>query len=280
MTSAQVPWRILITRPEAQASVWAQQLTAQGFDSVCVSLLELAPLTLPEQTQAIKNKILDLDLYQKIIFVSQNAVHYGMQWIEDYWPQIPVRIDFFAVGSTTAKTLAAYGLPVQDLAVGDQAGMTSETLLQAPHLQQVAGEKILIMRGCGGRGHLADELRARGARVDYCELYQRLLPESAFTQWRELLTNVAAWHQQPTVISLHSGESLENLVLLMQRLEEALPQHNIRSLLLATSVLVPSERVANAATTAGFTKCIVAQNATDAAMTASLLNYYRAVRAP
>lgn len=274
------PLRVIITRPEAQAVVWAQQLAAQGIDSLRVNLLEISPLTLPEQIQAIKNHIMDLDLYQKVIFVSQNAVQYGMEWIENYWPQMPMRIDFFAVGATTAKLLTNYGLTVQDLATSSGGGMTSEDLLQAPQLQHVSGDKILIMRGCGGRGHLADELRARGATVNYCELYQRLLPESAFAQWQTLLADTVAWQQVPTVISLHSGESLENLVVLMQRLEQALPQKKCRTLLLNTCLLVPSERIAAAAKAAGFTECIVAQNATDTAMTASLLNYYRALSAP
>lgn len=280
MVFTPAPLRVIITRPEAQAAVWAQQLAAQGIDSLCVSLLEISPLTLPEQIQAIKNHIMDLDLYQKVIFVSQNAVQYGMEWIENYWPQMPMRIDFFAVGATTAKLLTNYGLTVQDLATSSGGGMTSEDLLQAPQLQHVSGDKILIMRGCGGRGHLADELRARGAKVDYCELYQRLLPESAFAQWQILLADTVAWQQVPTLISLHSGESLENLIVLMQRLEQALPQKNSRALLLNTCVLVPSERIAAAAKAAGFTECLVAQNATDAAMTAALLNYYRAHSAP
>lgn len=280
MVVAHAPLRVIITRPEAQAAIWTQHLTAHGVDSACVSLLEISPLTLPAQTQAIKNKIMDLDLYQKVIFVSQNAVNYGMEWIENYWPQIPMRIDFFAVGATTAKILTNYGLAVQDLATSNGGGMTSEDLLQAPQLQQVDGEKILIMRGCGGRGHLADTLRVRGARVDYCELYQRLLPETAVAQLQALLVDTVRWQQVRTVISLHSGESLENLVLLIQRLEQALPQYEIRALLLNTPVLVPSERIAGAATAAGFVECIVAQNATDDAMTASLLNYYRASPAP
>lgn len=280
MASVHKPLRVILTRPEAQAQVWAQQLSEQGFQPVCASLLEIAPLVLPEQIQAIKNKIMDLDLYQKVIFVSQNAVHYGMEWIENYWPQIPLRVDFFAVGATTAKIVADYGLAVQDLATSNGGGMTSEDLLQAPQLQQVSGEKILIMRGCGGRGHLADELQARGARVDYCELYQRLLPEGAFAQWQVLLLDTDAWQHTHTVISLHSGESLENLLLLLARLEQILPQQNIRMRLFDVCLLVPSARIAAAAKLAGFKNCIAAQNATDVAMTAALLNYYRAATAP
>lgn len=294
MINEQRPWRIIITRPYAQAVSWAQQLAELGFSPVRLSLLEIEPFSSPEQVQgspeqtrgsskqlqAIKNQVMNLDLYSKIIFVSQNAVHYGMQWISDYWPQLPVKVDFFAVGATTAKALMDYGIRVQDLAASERGAMTSETLLQAPQLQQVSGEKILIMRGQGGRGHLADCLRARGAQVEYCELYQRRLPEAAWMEWQALLQDGGAWQQQPTIISVHSGESLEHLLAVIAQLEQAIPQKNSRLLLLDTPLLVPSARIAEVADKAGFTQCIIAANATDTAMTESLLHYYRAASAP
>lgn len=262
-------WRVIITRPSVQAKIWAEQLNAQGFITECASVLEISPLDAPEQIQAIKNKVMDLDLYHKVIFVSQNAVCYGMEWIENYWPQLPIGVEYFAVGATTAKSLMNYGVSVQDLAASEQGSMTSEDLLRASQLQQVKHEKILIMRGCGGRGHLADELRARGAQVDYCELYRRVLPETAQAQWHALLTDKAVWHQQKNIIAVHSGESLENLISLKANVELTVHWELIK----LTPVLVPSERIAIAAKQAGFDHCIVANNATDAAMTQSLIDY-------
>ena len=34
-----------------------------------------------------KKKILDLDLFDHLIFVSQNAVRFGLPLLESYWPQ-------------------------------------------------------------------------------------------------------------------------------------------------------------------------------------------------
>lgn len=254
--------RIVITRPLAQALPWAEQLRALGAQVECIPLLEIRPLADSEHQQAIKNCVLDLDRYQKVIFVSQNAVEYGCQWIDNYWPQLPVGVAFFAVGDTTARQLLARDFPVTDLALSQTGAMTSETLLQAPGLQQVAGERILIMRGQGGRPHMGVVLAERGAQVDYCELYQRCLPEAAASSFAELL-QAAGRDELPVVISLHSGEALENLKML-----SAVPQ----SVLNQCYFLLPSQRVLELARAAGLTRTQAAQNATDAAMLQGLMD--------
>lgn len=264
---------VVITRPEAQAAPWADQLQALGFSCARLNLLEISAVAEEDKIRAIKNKILDFDLYQKVIFVSQNAVDYGMGWLEDYWPQLPMGIDYFAVGATTAKKLASYGVEVQDLAVSASGGMTSEDLLSAEHLQDVDGEKILIFRGCGGRGHLAEELRKRGAWVDYCELYERGLPIAAREQLLQLIASTDAVDAQ-IMLSLHSGESLQNLVAVFAQLTPA-DQSTARAWMHNNILLVPSQRIVEAAQEAGFKRIICAGNATDNAMTAALLDYCR-----
>jgi uroporphyrinogen-III synthase len=264
---------VVITRPEAQAAPWAEQLQALGFRCERLNLLEISAVAEEDKIRAIKNKILDFDLYQKVIFVSQNAVDYGMGWLEDYWPQLPIGIDFFAVGATTAKKLASYGVEVQDLAVSASGGMTSEDLLGAEHLQNVDGEKILIFRGCGGRGHLAEELRKRGAWVDYCELYERGLPIAAREQLLQLIASTDAVEAQ-TILSLHSGESLQNLMAVCTQLTPA--EQSIACAWMHNNILlVPSQRIVETAQAAGFKRIICAGNATDNAMTAALLDYCR-----
>lgn len=277
---------IVITRPQAQAETWAADLQTLGFASRRLPLLELRAVQDETQQRAIKNKILDFDLYQKVIFVSQNAVDYGMAWLEDYWPQLPIGIDYFAVGVTTAKKLASYGIAVTDLAVSESGGMTSEDLLRAPQLQNVQGDKILIFRGLGGRGHLAESLRARGASVEYCELYERLIPSDALVQLQQLLADAQVNNPVNTsageklILAVHSGESLQNLLALTVKLNEKpgspvgkTDQASALAPLYAMPLLVPSARVAETAMTAGFKQVITAENATDHAMTAALLNY-------
>ena len=273
--STDPPWRLLITRPQTQAQVWAEAMTARGFDTQMINVLAIEGVQQEAQLQAIKNQVMELDSYNKVIFVSQNAVDHGMTWIENYWPQLPIELDFYAVGAATAGHLAEYGVNVENLAQVAEGAMTSEALLQAASLQQVSGQKILIMRGVGGRGHLAEVLRGRGAQVHYCELYERKLPSTALPalhMWVESLTPAIATR---TIISLHSGESLENLQSLIaslgapDNLSTGLASEPWRSVRL----LVPSERILQQASAAGWQQCILAQNATDAAMTGAVLEY-------
>jgi len=268
---------VVITRPEKQAQIWSGKLRQENIASQIMSLMEIKPFCMEGgdnelAIRSIKNIMLELDRYQKIIFVSQNAVEQGMEWIENYWPQIPLGVDFFAVGETTANLLRSYGVRVQDLAITTEGNMTSESLLRATGLQQVAGEKILIMRGVGGRGHLAEGLKDRGATPTYCEVYKRQIPAEAketITKW------LAALHQQERhwLLAFHSGETMNNFY---QLLMDADKQNQIESVQKLT-LLVPSSRLGNDAKKMGFHECLVAENATDDAMTIAAKHYFRSI---
>ena len=168
---------ILITRPAAQALPWATQLESLGAKTSCQAMLEICPLNADTSKQAAKNRVMGLDEYQKIIFVSQNAVNYGLAEIDNYWPQLPSNIDFFAVGASTAKLLADQLYDFGSSVHYPKHAMNSEALLALDSLNAVARDKILIVRGLGGRTHLGNTLEARRALVDYCEVYERQAPK-------------------------------------------------------------------------------------------------------
>ncbi|RYY77382.1 MAG: uroporphyrinogen-III synthase [Gammaproteobacteria bacterium] len=272
---------MVVTRPTAQALPWAERLNQLGAVTTVISLLEIVPVLDNVQIQAIKNCILDLDLYDKAIFVSQNAVELGFEWIENYWPQLPIGIEFFAVGETTAKLLQNRGAPVTDLAQSQVGAMTSETLLQAPGLQSVAGKKIVIFRGVGGRPHIGEVLATRGALVTYCELYERLLPEASQSEFAKLLKDDDAQELKATqdltatqelVVVVHSGEALENLIKIMN--EKAVFE---RAVIERIWLLVPSQRIVELAKAAGLIHVYGAQNATEASMLQGLIDVKRAL---
>ncbi|UTA47777.1 uroporphyrinogen-III synthase [Simiduia sp. 21SJ11W-1] len=248
--------RLWLTRPADQAAATGAAFAALGFQVQLVPALEIAPLATADQQQAVRNRILDFDRYQWAIFVSQNAVRYGAAWLDEYWPQLPLHSQFLAVGQATAQALHDAGLPVVSELTITRA-MNSEALLALPELQAVADQQILIFRGLGGRTYLGDTLRARGARVDYCELYQRQAPAGLNSQVAKALSAGPAW------LCVHSGESL----------------HHLHAALIAAGggqpwrqwpLLVPGERVAELARGLGFDTLLVAENATDSAMCARL----------
>lgn len=256
--------RVLVTRPRQQAAHWQRLLQAEGAATVALPLLEIEPINedCTAEYHAIKTCIQNLDHYQHAIFVSQNAAHFGAQWIDRYWPQLPLGLAFYAVGTATAAVLRRAGF---DVTAADSS-MNSEELLQLPQLQKVAQQRVLIFRGVGGRPRLAQELTLRGARVDYCELYRRQIPDDAGALLRALVSC-----QPGDVISVHSGETLNNL----WRLVSQLGKDGILNpdQWLQVPLLVPGERVQAQAAATGFHHVITAANASDLCMLEALLSW-------
>lgn len=242
---------VLVTRPAGQAAPLLGALERAGFRAYHQPLLELAPLEkLPESSrQALR----DLDHYQHIIFISANAVRFGLDRIDDNWPQLPVGLKWYAVGSSTAALLAERGLcPL--VPAGD---MSSEGLLALPDLQQVEGERVLIVKGIGGRETLRQVLATRGAQVDELACYLRRCPKLPAGALQQQL---ARWGI--CAIALSSGQGLHNLLTLLSAEETTKFRHIV--------LIVPSARVARLAREAGFGRVVVAANASDDAMLAAL----------
>lgn len=256
--------RVLVTRPPAQAQLWQERLTHAGAESLVIPLMLIEPLHKPAQVQAIKQCVMDFDLYQHAIFVSQNAVQYGMQWLEDFWPQLPIGVNYYAVGSATARQLQKSGVTV----VAAGITMDSEELLALPDLQAVADQRVLIFRGVGGRQLLAETLRSRGARVDYCELYQRVFPPGS----AQTLATISDWGSPGDVVALHSGETLHNWQQVLDTLQ--------RPEWYRIPIVVPGPRVATDARSRGFTCVLESANASNEAMLAQLIEWRRGTPAP
>jgi uroporphyrinogen-III synthase len=251
MAGSETTGAVLVTRPAQQAESLCASLQATGYTVRRQPLLELEGLEALDP--ADRQRVLDLDLYQHVIFVSANAVRFGMAWIEDYWPQLPVGLNWYAVGEHSAALLASHGLTV----LSPERDMSSEGLLRLPSLNGVAGQRVLIVRGQGGRTTLREELSARGARVDDLACYRRSRPPLAAGELAEKLYN---WDVRIVLIS--SGEGLQNLLALLSPGETT----KFRGIIL----IVPSQRVARMARDAGFSRIVTAENATDGAMLGAL----------
>ncbi len=244
--------KVLLTRPVGQNKALADDLLAAG---ACVSeyaVLEITALDPKRDRDIIQRSeqvLADLDRFRHVIFVSGNAARYGCDWIEHYWPQYPAGIQWHAVGETTARLLRERQL----LAVAPDGAMNSEALLAQPALQQLAGQRVLIVRGVDGREYLAEQLRARGAEVSYAECYRRTLPASTEGELAALIRQ-----QQIALVCIHSGESLNNFARLLG------PQ--AAKAFKSLALVVPGQRVKELALASGFTDVSAARTATRTAM--------------
>jgi len=226
---------VLITRPSNQVESMRRAIESEGAKVLSLPLIEIKALNDAQAIQDLKDKILQLDSYQALIFVSNNAVSFGGEVINNYWPQFPLGVDAIAVGPTTAEAASEqFACEVTQ----PSNGMTSEDILCLPQLQDVSGQKIGIVRGQGGRELLADTLRERGAIVDYLEAYSRSPIDYTSADFCNRLFEAGV-----NVLTVSSGESLDRLTHLLAGNGKMLQQ---------LMLVVPSERVGRQAENSGY----------------------------
>ena len=171
---------IAITRPIDQAKKLSALISEAGGTPILFPLIEITPLADYSQFQAVISDIKD---YDWAIFISSNAVQNGMPRLVK--AGVPPSLKFAAIGPVTARELQSFGVkdvltPLSHVQDGDESKIRfdSESLLTVPEMINVAGKKILIVRGVGGRDVLAETLKARGAQVTFAECYQRINPQT------------------------------------------------------------------------------------------------------
>jgi len=233
---------ILITRPREQAQGLAKLIEAAGGRAILFPAIEIQVAPLP--------KLAEFDL---AIFVSPTAVKQALAAMK--WPQ---RAKAAAVGRGTQRELERHGIKG---IIAPESGADSEALLALPELQRVAGRRIVILRGEGGRSLLGDTLAARGARVEYAECYRRVRPQ---TDSGPLLTAFAKGAVHAVTVS--SAEGLENL---FEMLGAAGREH-----LKKTPLFVPHPRIAAEAKRLGLGEASVG-GASDEEMLERLVAYFR-----
>ena len=236
---------VLVTRPARQAEPLCRAIEAAGGRPIRFPVLEIRD---PPDAAAAHALLADAAQFDLLLFVSANAVERATPWL-------PVRVDakIAAVGEATARALEAAGLAPSLVPAGR---FDSEGLLALPALQAVAGWRVLIVRGTGGRTLLADTLAARGATVRHAEVYRRALPD---VDPAPLLRD---WERRVHLVVATSNDVLDNLLALLGEAGACKA--------LATPLVVVSERMATHARSAGFGCVVVADGAGDAAIVDAL----------
>lgn len=225
---------IVNTRPVDRGQALTDALNKQGAIVDHIPLIENMALPLSAQQRQC---LLNLDLYDLVFVVSPTAAELGLALLTDYWPQWPVAVQWLAVGEATATVLSSYDLqpivPQQE---------TSEGLLQLPVLQQLQqGQKMLVLRGQGGRNLVRDNLQQQGVKVDYLDLYQRQVPINSQQLWQQRKT-------LPDLVVITSGEILQSWQQLVGQAFKRIP------------VVVISARLANLAQQLGCEQIITAHS--------------------
>ncbi len=234
---------IVVTRPSQQNKNICSQLAALGANPIAFPCIEISPLTDFDKT-ALNNLIPHCEL---IIFISTNAVHYGLQTLSNLTTQIPASCQFAAVGASTAQALYTHGI---DEVVTPLSNFDSEELLKLPQLQNVKQKSVLIIKGEAGRGLLHEILESRGANTYSIDVYQRTLPKSV---------NLDALNAKIDLLLFTSSEAVNNFLVLTPE--------SLHNSLLDCQTLVGHPRIADKVTSLGFKKLpIIAATPSDADM--------------
>lgn len=245
---------ILVTRPLELAAGLMDGIAALGGTPVSFPAVDIAP---PADPAALDARIAELPACRLAIFVSPTAVARALPAVLARHGAWPAATRLAAVGEGSARALRKRGMG-SVLRASD--GADSEHLLALPELRAVAGQRVLIFRGEGGRELLAQTLAARGAEVAYAECYRRQPPAAdpapLLARWR------AGGIQAVTVTS---SELLDNLLAVLGEAGAAL--------LRATPLFVPHPRIAEAARARGVATAI-ATSPGDAGLLAGLTEWF------
>jgi len=240
---------ILNTRPAHQQAELTRMLQRDGAQLLAFPVIDIESVAIGPAQRQLAQSITDYDI---LLFVSRNAVEAAFRFID--CARLGPSTRFGVIGSATRKALATALADCHfdlDECLLASEPFSSETLLEAQALQQVAGKHILILRGQEGRNLLGDELQRRAAMVEYAEVYRRVIPAQGSDVFDRLVAPAF-----PTLVVLTSNEGMHNLVNLVNE--------TAAQALFRVPWLLISERMRESALKLGHNATVlIARNASD-----------------
>ena len=224
--------RVIVTRPEHDASEWVLGLGKAGFEVAQLPLIEICPVADPT---ALHQAWQRLESYCAVMFVSGNAViHFFRSKPGMAHKSIELcatKIRAWATGPGTTRALLGAGVDASriDTPPVQTGQFDSEALWAVVGPAVKPGQRVLIVRGAeggaqtvraqsdtegaagAGRDWLATQLAQRGALVDYVVAYQRCIP--VLGQAQRSLVQMAAVDESVWLLS--SSEAVANLSAMM-----------------------------------------------------------------
>jgi len=215
--------RVVVTRPQPEASRWAAELQQAGWPTVVLPLMAFSAPSDPSSLQVGRTH---LHTYHASMWVSPQAVEAFFsdnRTTEANKPdgalqKLPMgsALRFWAPGPGTAKALQRAGVTLLqiDQPAADAQQFDSDALWSEVSGQVVPGFRLLVVHGEGqeeasevyhphaakasvpARERLAQRVRAAGGVVDGCVAYRRGCPAwsaSEHTLARQLLDEKAIW---------------------------------------------------------------------------------------
>lgn len=231
-----------VTRPEPQASQWAQHLQQAGVNAMALPLLCIGQ---GPDAQAVQTEVQALHAGERdaVMFVSVNAASGLLQNRPDLAARFGEHLRAWTAGPGTARALRELGVPAHaiDQPAADSAQFDSEALWQVVQQRVGVAYRVSFMRGAEENGHVAgrdwlsDRVQAMGAQVTQVAVYTRQMPQGLAQQLADqALSGPSAW-------LFSSSHAVQNL-------QQAAPSANWQ----AHQALCTHERIGETARQLGF----------------------------
>lgn len=238
-----------MTRPRAQAQAWVHALREVGVDAHALPLIEIAAAPDSGLLAAAWQALSDCAL---VVFVSANAAQHffdvrppGLAW--------PAHTLAGSTGRGTSAALRHLGVPPEQLVEPAPGQMQeSESLWLQLQARPWRGQRVLVVRGEGGRDWLAERLGQAEAQVEFLAAYRRLPPVLQATE--QALLDQALSRPEAYAWLFSSSQALRHLPALLPTGREVI----------WAGALCTHERIAQAASDAGFARTQVVTAGADA----------------
>ncbi len=204
---------VLVTRPLSQAKEFCELLGKQGIESVCLPMIEIAPIDNWAPVDAAFRRI---GSYDALVFTSANAVEYFIERMARAGANCDMLPAGFGVGKKTKEAMSTYGIDVAPTADTLNAKMLASeicTFLTQAGYEGVTGMKFLFPCGEKAREELPAALAEHGAVVDSLPVYKTILP-SGIDDAR--IREIEAMFAQNTIVcvAFFSPSAVENFLIL------------------------------------------------------------------
>ncbi|MCF2858572.1 uroporphyrinogen-III synthase [Pseudoalteromonas sp. SMS1] len=155
--------KFAITRPQGKGDELATELAKNGISALCSPVLKL------EHVKVSQAQLVAVCEAEIIIFISQDAVLNFAAQLQKAAIPLSTHAQLVAVGLQTADAITQHF--ARDAIVPER--QDSEGLVALPVLQHVAQTRVALVKGRGGRAHIAKVLKTRNALLTTCSVYER-----------------------------------------------------------------------------------------------------------
>ena len=228
--------RVVLTRQVKDSQALASQLRERSVETLQFPLMAIEPLSVDRQPPLSAEHGVTV-----LVFTSSNAVQYGLSAIRDLASEDACTV--IAVGKRTLESLQSESI---DAIAPERED--SEGILELPIFQDAIIDRVIVIKGEGGRDLLQRTLIDRGVTVIDLNCYRRYWPAIDLDKLDQFLEDGAA------LIHVASGEAVVRLTDLVSTAVQR-----------QSSLVVPSGRVAHQARALGWHKVEEAEGAGDAA---------------